>query len=235
MYDAISFGFLIYVMIIIMFQAADLKAPIDDRVNAHIKKLASENITNTNEIQRNVKMFVKGLFGCKLPQNLNRRFYPSREDIRKIVYREKKRLMEGKLDQEKLKEKIMEWAGEGTGNIVCSRFKEKDEENSPFLLIFQSEWQRRLLAKYGTEMVFLDATYRTTRYALPLFFLCVYTNCGYYIVASILIENEDAASLSEAFEKLKESNDGFSPTAFMVDSSEIEMNAIRISFPGISI
>ena len=54
MYDVISFGFLIYVMIIIMFQAADLKAPIDDRVNAHIKKLASENITNTNEIQRNV-------------------------------------------------------------------------------------------------------------------------------------------------------------------------------------
>ena len=148
--------------------------------------------------------------------------------------------MEGKLDQERLQEKILEWAGEDTGNIVCFRPSSTEEgdnncERSQFLLVFQSDWQRRLLAKYGKEMVFLDATYRTTRYALPLFFICVYTNCGYFIVASIITENEDAASLAEAFEKLKEANDSFNPTAFMIDSSEIEMNAIRMCFPGTSI
>ena len=47
----------------------------------------------------------------------------------------------------------------------------------------------------------------TTRYALPLLFLFVYANRGYFIVASIITENEDAASLPEAFEKHKEIND----------------------------
>ena len=66
MYDVISFGLLKYVMILIMFQAADLKAPIDNRVNAHIKKLASKNITNTTEIQRNVKMYCLGVSSHKV-------------------------------------------------------------------------------------------------------------------------------------------------------------------------
>ena len=67
-----------------LLQAAYLKAPIDERVSEHIQKLVSENVTNTNEIQRNIKIFVKGIFGSNLPQNLNRQFFSSREDVRKI-------------------------------------------------------------------------------------------------------------------------------------------------------
>ena len=216
------------------FQAANLKAPIDERVNLHVQKLVCEGITNSIEIQRNVKVFVKNLFGSKLPQVLNRRFYPSREDIRKIVYREKKRLMEGKLDQERLREKVLEWTEENSENVVFYRPKSTEEAEhggDRFMFLFQSEWQRRLLAKYSNKMVFLDATYRTTKYALPLFFLCVHTNCGYFVVASIIIENEESASLAEAFEKLKEVNASFQPQAFIIDASEIEMNAIKMSFP----
>ena len=44
------------------------------------------------------------------------------------------------------------------------------------LFVYQSDWQRRLLSRYGNELVLLDATYRTTRYALPLFFFVVRTN-----------------------------------------------------------
>ena len=78
------------------------------------------------------------------------------------------------------------------------------------------------------ELVFLDATYRTTRYALPLLSICVYTNCGYCIVATIITENEDLASLAEAFERMKEANEDFNPADFMIDSSEIVVNAIKI-------
>lgn len=218
-------------------QAATLKVPIDERVSSHIRKLVGEGIRGTNEMKRHVKLFVKGLFGNNLPQFLNRRFYPSRDDIRKLIYRERKKLMEGKLDQERLKERIVEWSKEPNKIFYRASSTQHADENTEeatdsFLLVYQSDWQRRLLKKYGGEMVFLDATYRTTRYALPLFFVCVYTNCGYFIVASIITESETSASLSEAFDKLKEMNEDFRPTAFMIDASEIEMNAIRTSFPG---
>jgi hypothetical protein len=55
-----------------------------------------------------------------------------------------------------------------------------------------------MLQRYGEEMVFLDATYRTTKYALPLFFLCVHTNSGYYVVGAFVTQREDSQSISEA-------------------------------------
>ena len=54
-----------------------------------------------------------------------------------------------------------------------------------FLFVHQTTWQRRLLSKYGNDICLLDATYKTTRYALPLFFLAVKTNVDYQVVASL--------------------------------------------------
>ena len=51
-----------------------------------------------------------------------------------------------------------------------------------FLYIHQEKWQRDLLIKCGNNIFLLDATYKTTKYNLPLFFLCVLTNSGYQIV-----------------------------------------------------
>ncbi|CAC5387654.1 unnamed protein product [Mytilus coruscus] len=62
--------------------------------------------------------------------------------------------------------------------------------------VYQTDWQQHLLQKYGNGMVFLDATY-TTKYALPLFFLCVLTNSGYAVVGTMIMESEDSASVSE--------------------------------------
>lgn len=40
------------------------------------------------------------------------------------------------------------------------------------LYVHQKKWQRDLL-KYGSEIFLLNATYKTTKYAVPLFFsLC---------------------------------------------------------------
>ena len=49
-------------------------------------------------------------------------------------------------------------------------------------------------------MCLLDATYKTTRYALPLFFLFVRTNVHYIVVATFLTQNEDSASIAEALD-----------------------------------
>ena len=46
------------------------------------------------------------------------------------------------------------------------------------LFVHKLAWQQRLLCRYGQNMCLLDATYKTCKYALPLFFLCVKTNVG---------------------------------------------------------
>ena len=45
----------------------------------------------------------------------------------------------------------------------------KDEDQN-LIVVYQSSWQKRLLERFGNELTFLDATYRTSKYALPLFF-----------------------------------------------------------------
>ena len=47
----------------------------------------------------------------------------------------------------------------------------------------QTKFQRRLLNRYGNAINLLDATYKTTKYAIPLFFLAVKTNVDYQVFA----------------------------------------------------
>ena len=70
--------------------------------------------------------------------------------------------------------------------------------------MYQEPWQKRLLLRYGNELVLLDATYRTTRYALPLFFLVVKTNIDYQVAGAFVSENESEESITEALQILKQ-------------------------------
>ena len=62
------------------------------------------------------------------------------------------------------------------------------EQQKRLLFIHQTAWQSRLLCRYGQELAFLDATYKTTKYSLPLFFVAVKTNVDYIIVASFIVQ-----------------------------------------------
>ena len=37
-----------------------------------------------------------------------------------------------------------------------------------------------IIHRYGQDMIFIDATYNTSKYDLSLFFICVKTNDGFY-------------------------------------------------------
>ena len=76
-----------------------------------------------------------------------------------------------------------------------------------FFLCTRKSGSQALLRRYGSELVLLDATYKTTKYALPLFFLCVHTNAGYKVVSELMYENEDAGSMAEALSVIKGWND----------------------------
>lgn len=216
-----------------------MKAPIDDRVLQHINYLVDERVFNVGEMKRHVRLFVKNLFGDRiLPLSFNRRFFPSRSDLRNVIYRQRQRKLSGLLDQEQVLQLVRKLSVDQIESVwfyrPSSTPSEGDSANDSqsLLLVFQLAWQRRLLLRYGQEMVFLDATYRTTRYAVPLFFLCVHTNSGYCVVATLIMEREDTVSVTEALGALQNMNPNWSPSAFMVDSSEIEMNAIASVFPG---
>ena len=47
-------------------------------------------------------------------------------------------------------------------------FQEDDNTENNLLFVHQTQWQKELLNKYGNEICLLDATYKTSRYALPM-------------------------------------------------------------------
>ena len=138
-----------------------------------------------------------------LPEPTYKRFFPRTSTIRSHVIHAKRKLCHSLIGQECLQEKIDQW--KTTDKSVKIFFRPKssieqdDDENSsddinadddddhddirlgktkrtPLLFVYQNGWQRRLFSRYGKELTLLDATYRTRRYALPLFFMVVKTN-----------------------------------------------------------
>lgn len=74
-------------------------------------------------------------------------------------------------------------------------------------------------------MVLLDAT---TKYALPLFLLVVWTNVGYKPIAEFICENEMTAAIAEAINILKQWNQLWKPKFFMLDYSQQAYQALVV-------
>ena len=79
----------------------------------------------------------------------------------------------------------------------------------------------------------MDATYKTCKLSLPLFFLVVRTNTGYSVVAEFIIQHEDSKSIAEALGLLCAQRDANDITIgnFMIDCQQPEENAIHGIFP----
>ena len=99
------------------------------------------------------------------------------------------------------------------------------------LWVHQDRWQAELLVKYGNTITLMDATYKTTKYDLALFFLCVKTNVNYSVVAEFIVQSESAEQIAEALAIIKNWNPEWSPPFFMTDYSEAEQIAINQVFP----
>jgi len=136
-------------------------------------------------------MFVKQLFGAeKLLKPINCRYYPSREELWQMIYRRRCTYMHGLLDQEIVQQKIASWSSGQPDDYVyyqpSAGATDSSNEHQQRLLVVQQP----LLLRYGSELVFLDTTYKTTCYALPLIFVCVHTNNGYVVMSVIVVERD---------------------------------------------
>ena len=101
-----------------------------------------------------------------------------------------------------------------------------------FLFVHQSANQKRILEKHWNEIYLLDATYKTTKYSIPLFFLAVKTSVDYQIAGSFPVQDETTDAISEAVAILKSWNNNWKSLAFMIDNCDEEINAIEEHFPG---
>lgn len=234
---------------------------MDERIVSKIRELVSEGVRSVKEVERHIKIYTKNeIFRDKAKPALeNRRFYPKRRDIRNHMYLATVKLRFSKIDQVNLEQKVKEWQKErpcdhflfrGYGEVVQdpvpSSAPEEDHDSvdddevkvdgvtskQKLLFVHQTAWQKKLLAKYGNNICLLDATYRTTRYALPLFFVVVKTNVDYQVVASFAIQDETTSSIMEALSVIQSWNSTWKPNLFMTDNCEEEIQAIEAIFPG---
>ena len=91
----------------------------------------------------------------------------------------------------------------------------------PILYVHQDQWQKDLLIRYGNLLILMDATvatYKTTKYSAPLFFLCVKTNGLYTVVGEFIVQSEDCENI--LVEVISNWNPDWKPQFFKKDKSE---------------
>ncbi|XP_061182399.1 uncharacterized protein LOC133190730 [Saccostrea echinata] len=207
-------------------QLAGFCQPVDRVIKKKIQCLMDEGVTKVAEMKRHLKSFSKKDLGKTSTQN--RRFYPLDKDIRNVMDSYKNQTRYSKDDKENLE-------------LLLKKYKstnEKDNfyldisETEDFLFVGQTEWQKRLLNLYGQEICLLDATYKTTKYDLPAFFVCFNTNVGYTIVGCFITADETKKSIMRGLQYLKQWNADWHPKYFMTDFDTSEISAIEETFEG---
>ena len=111
----------------------------------------------------------------------------------------------------------------------------KDRTGDGELFIFLQTKEQMDIARRHGAVIFLDATYRTNVYGFPVFFLAVLDPNGHgRIVTTFITQFEDVFSIERCLSKFKEVNPSVIPRTFMIDFSELEIDAIARVYPDVS-
>ncbi|XP_078489944.1 uncharacterized protein LOC144746767 [Ciona intestinalis] len=232
-------------------EAAGILQRVDKRLITKTGQLLDEGVSSIMEIKRHLKLYVMlELFKNETPPSLtNRRFFPTKKDLRNHYNAAFAKRKLSHIDQENVHLLINEWSNNSlednmffrsyVANVEKKIICDDNDDSIPviyskqtMLFVYQTAWQRRLLVRYGQDICLLDATYKTSKYALPLFFLCIKTNVNYQVVACFVTQNERQSDITEALEMIKTWTPGWNPTFFMTDNCEAEILSIEATFKG---
>ncbi len=203
---------------------------MDKSVISLINKHVADGVSDVHDIQRHIRTDMKSNFMSYVSDISNRRFHPTNKAVADHMYLAGQRLMHSKDDQKNLKTKIDLWKEENPEDRYFSRMKnDREDEKQDFLFVYQAEHHRRLLKRYGS-IGLLDATYKTTKYSLLLFFICVKTNVDYQVVGAFICEHESKDAITEGLRILSAWNPDWRPSFFMTDFDEKEINTIEDVF-----
>jgi len=214
---------------------------VHPKLVAKIYELVATGIANTEEVKSHLKQYVlHDLCPQQKPNITDRAYFPTTVDIRNHIYLAQRACQLSKFDQENLRLKIEQWKKDDPTSHFFYRplvtTEDTQEEtrssmNQTLLFVHQESWQRDLLSRYGNTISLMDATYKTTKYEIALFFITVKTNVGYSVVAEFVIQSETKENISEALGIVLSWNPQWSPPFFMTDYSEAEIGAIESVFP----
>ena len=207
---------------------------VHPKIIQKIHDLVVDGITAVQEVKKALRHYVLHVLIPEVeitPDVANRTYFPTTTDIQNHVYTAQKSLELSKFDQDNLKLKINEWKKLTPSSNFHFRPYTDDNNEENLLYVHQEKWQTELLTRYGSSIVLMDATYKTTKYELPLFFITVKTNVGYSIVADFVVQAETIELISEALQILQNWNPDWKPPCFMTDYSDAEIGAIESTFP----
>ena len=112
-----------------------------------------------------------------------------------------------------------------------STFVDDDQQalfSQTLLYVHQEQWQQHLLRRYRNTIVLIDATYKTTKYELPMFFVTVKTNVGYTPIADFVVQSETGDQIGEALKIIASWNPDWNPPYFMTDYSDGHLYSERV-------
>ena len=224
-------------------KAAGMTQRVDPMVSKFIEEIVREGTTDVGTIQKLLKSRISMELKDFPPDALDRAFNPNRDDIRNHIHLAIKAIELSKFDQENLRKKVEKEESIITRKQYFRPFIKKETDTSEaceqfsqkLIWIHQEEWQQKLCLKYGNTISLIDATYKTTKYDLPLFFVCVRTNVGYCVVAEFVIQDETTQQILEALAILRGWNAEWNPPFFLCDYSEAEISALEQAFPGVTV
>ena len=84
-------------------------------------------------------------------------------------------------------------------------------------------------------MILLDAAYRTTKYALSLFFVVAQTNVNSQVCCVIVLRQEPTEIITKALKTFKERNPMVSPKYAFGDFDEREIKSLEIVFERVKV
>jgi len=172
-----------------------------------IHELVLAGVSESNEMKRHLKHYVLHCLSKDDPPNPNdRAYFPTTGDIRNHMNQAQKTLKLSLVDQENVSMKVAKYLKlSPESKIYFQPFTKCDEQgnNTELLWVHQEPWQQELLIKYGNIMSMIDATYKTTKYDLPLFFITVRINIDYCVIAEFIIQKETKSDIENALSVVK--------------------------------
>ncbi|CAN7949768.1 unnamed protein product, partial [Ixodes hexagonus] len=187
--------------------------------------------------------------GKDKPNDSCRAFFPTNADVRNHIQAALKKDRFSSLDQTNAQVLIEKYKTEQPDSTFFYRpYQTRNEKDSDddiddvqqllekecqdtLLFCYQSKFMRDIMAKYGGYVACMDATNKTTDYALPLFLVVVKTPCGYVTVGVFIVQFETQTCISEALSVLRKWCPNFQPQYWMVDYCHAEINALHETFP----
>ncbi|KAH7960095.1 hypothetical protein HPB49_016917 [Dermacentor silvarum] len=232
--------------------------PIEPKLATKIVELVRQGMTAVKAMESHLKCYVKDVLFLNKPCPLvsSRYYYPSEWDIRKHIRQALQKCRFNSTDQDSAA-KYVEELREKTPTTNCffrSCEMRREEDNqllpvqqdqtdwdilesvaqdchSTLLFCIQTNFMRELLLKYSSNVVCLDATYKTTECALPLFFIIVKTTSCYAVVGAFVVQFETAECIGEALSIWRAWNSDLNPKFWMVDLNQAEITALSNAFP----